>query len=90
MSVGEKVAAVFGVVVHLAVGVFPYAASGLVTPVWGYLVLYGVWLALAFVVVRLVRGPNRRPFLAPVIPIVAVAFWFAFVTGGELLLDWTA
>ena len=87
---GERVAAVVGVVLHLAVGVFPYAASGLVTPVWGYVVLYAVWLALAFVLIRLLGGPNRRPIVAPAIPLAALAFWFAFVTAGEVLLDWTA
>ena len=90
MSVGEKIAAVIGVVLHLAVGVFPYAASGLVVPVWGIVVLYGLWLALAAVLVRLLRGPNRRPIVAPVVPLVALAVWFAFVTAGEVLLDWTA
>ena len=90
MSGGEKVAAVVGVVLHLAVGVFPYAASGLVTPLWGYVVLYACWIALGVVLVRLLRGPNRRPLFAPVVPLVALAWWFAFVSGGEAIFGWTA
>ena len=90
MSVGEKVAALVGVVLHLAVGVFPYAASGLVVPLWGVVVLYGCWLALAVVLIRLLRGPDRRPLVAPAVPLVALAVWFAFVTLGEALLGWTA
>lgn len=90
MSLGEKLAAGVGAVLHLAVGVFPYAASGLVVPVWGVVVLYGCWLALAVVLVRLLRGPARRPLLAPAIPVVAIAVWFAFVSLGGALLDWTA
>ena len=90
MSVGEKVAAIAGVVLHLAVGVFPYAASGLVTPVWGYVVLYACWIALAVVLVRLLRGPSRRPLLAPAVPLVALAWWFAFVSAGGAFLGWTA
>ena len=90
MSVGEKVAAVVGVVLHLAVGVFPYAASGLLVPIWGIVVLYGLWLALAVVLVRLLRRETRRPMLAPLVPVAALAGWFAVVTAGEALFDWTA
>ena len=90
MSVGEKVAAVVSVVLHLAVGVFPYAASGLLVPIWGIVVLYALWLALAVVLVRMLRGERRRPLFAPLIPVAALAVWFAVVTAGEVLLDWTA
>lgn len=90
MFAGEKVAGALGVVLHLAVGVFPYAASGLIVSVWGIIVLYGCWLALAVVLVRLLRGPTRRPLLAPAIPLVAIAVWFAFVSLGEALFGWTA
>ena len=90
MSGGEKVAAVVGVVLHLAVGVFPYAASGLLVPIWGIVVLYALWLALAFVLVRLLRGEARRPMLAPLVPVAALAVWFAVVTAGEAIFGWTA
>ena len=90
MSVGEKVAAVVGVVLHLAIGVFPYAASGLLVPIWGIVVLYALWLALAVVLVRLLRGEQRRPMLAPLVPVAALTVWFAVVTAGEALFDWTA
>ena len=90
MSTAEKVAAVGGVVLHVAVGVFPYAASGLLVPAWGIVVLYAFWLALAVVLIRLVRGEDRRPMLAPVVPVVALGGWFTFVSLGGALLDWTA
>ena len=90
MSVGEKVAAVVGVVLHLAVGVFPYAASGLLVPLWAIAVLYGCWLALAVLLVRLLRGDRRRPLLAPAVPVAALVVWFAVVTLGEAVFGWTA
>ena len=90
MSAGEKVAATVGVVLHLAVGVFPYAASGLIVPVWGVVVLSGCWVALAVVLVRLLRGPTRRPLLAPAIPLVAIAVWLAFISLGAAQFGWTA
>ena len=90
MSGGEKVAAVVGVALHLAVGVFPYAASGLLVPIWGIVVLYALWLGLAFVLVRLLRGEARRPMLAPLVPVAALAVWFAVVTAGEAIFGWTA
>jgi hypothetical protein len=90
MSAGEKVAAAVGVVLHLAVGVFPYAASGLLVPIWGIVVLYSLWLALAVVLVRLLRGERRRPLLAPLVPVGALAVWFGVVTAGEAIFGWTA
>jgi hypothetical protein len=90
MSGGEKVAVVVGVVLHLAVGVFPYAASGLLVPIWGIVVLYALWLGLAILLVRLLRGDARRPLLAPLVPVAAIVIWFAVVSAGEVLFDWTA
>jgi hypothetical protein len=40
--------------------------------------------------VRSLRAPNRRPFVALVLPFVALAGWFAFISLGSVLLDWTA
>ena len=91
MTLAEKAAAAAAVVLHLVFGVFPFAASGLVTPLWGIVVLYGWWLALAVLVVRSLRAPpNRRPFVALAVPFVALAGWFAFVSLGSVLLGWTA
>ena len=90
MSVGEKVAAALAVVLHLLIGVFPFAASGLLVPLWGVVVLGASWLAMAVVLVRLVRGDRRRPLLAPLVPVAALAGWFAFVSFGEAVFGWTA
>jgi hypothetical protein len=86
----EKLAAIGGVLLHLGFGVFPFAATGLLAPLWAIVVLYLWWLALGVVLVRLLRGTDRRPFVAPLVPLVALAGWFGFLTFGDLVLGWTA
>ena len=76
-----------GVVLHLAVGVLPYAVSGLVAPVWAYPVLYVLWGALLVVAVRAAR---RSSPWALVVPVVAVAVWLAVISFGGAVLGWTA
>ena len=90
MSTPEKVAAAVGVVLHLAFGVFPFAATGLLAPLWGIVLVYVWWIALAVVLVRLLRGQARRPMLAPAVPVVALGGWFLLLTFGDLVLGWTA
>lgn len=72
---------------HVAVGFFPYGASGLVAPPWGLGVLAVVWGALLIALLR--WKPAPRWWLL-VIPVVAVALWFAMITAGEVWLGWTA
>jgi hypothetical protein len=86
----DKVAAVAGVLLHLVIGAVPFAVSGLVAPLWGVVVLFVWWLALAATIVRLLLGADRRPRLAPLVPVVALAGWFAFVSFGGAVLGWTA
>lgn len=71
---------------HLAVLPF-YAATGLLAPGWAVVTLLVVWAALAAAVVVVVR---RRSRLALLIPLGAIALWFATLTLGEQLLGWTA
>jgi hypothetical protein len=71
----------------MAAAFFLYAASGLVAPWWGVVLLLLVWLVL-FVVGCLwwTPHPNRLPLLA----VAAVVLWFAAITAGGAWLGWTA
>lgn len=84
----DKVLAGIGIALHLLAGVFPFAASGLIAPLWGVVVLYLWWLALLAVAVRFVRTRRWRLVLA--VPFVAVAGWFALMSFGGAVLGWTA
>lgn len=72
---------------HLVVGVFPYAASGLLAPPVGLAVLAVVWIAC---LVALWRWRPANPWLALLVPAGAVAVWFAVMAFGDYLLGWTA
>lgn len=66
---------------------FPYAASGLVAPYWAVGALLAVWLVLLVVTCRWFMPHPRRTLL---MPLVAVAVWFAVISAGGAFLDWTA
>ena len=89
LTTAEKVLATSGIVLHLAVGVFPYAASGLLAPLWGIAVLYAGWVALLVAAIQMIRGRRRVRFVA-LLPVAALVFWFAVLTFGDLALGWTA
>ena len=72
---------------HVAVGVFPYGASGLVAPLPGLVVLGIIWIALLVVVLRW-RPAN--PWMTLLAPAGAVAIWFAVLSLGEAVFGWTA
>ena len=82
-----RILALVGVVLYVVTGVFPFAASGLVAPLWGIAVLYGGWLIGLWLTVRLYQ---RRSAWALAIPVVALAFWWLVVTLGESAFGWTA
>ena len=86
----EWTAVIAGLVLHLAIGVVPFAASGLVAPLWGVVVLFVWWAVMLGVAVRLVRAQPRRPLLVPLVPVVALVGWFAFMSFGGAVLGWTA
>ena len=65
----------------------PYGSSGLLVPVYGLAILFVVWVVLLVVVLR--WKPEPRWWLL-VVPLGAVAAWFAILTAGEAWLDWTA
>lgn len=85
-SVWFVVAVVAGTVAHLGAGFF-YLLSGLVAPTWAVVVLILWWVVLAAVGVRCVR---RRSPLGLLVPLVAVASWFAAITLGSRYLGWVA
>lgn len=85
-TVLAKVVGALGILAQLVLFPF-YLSSGLVTPLWGLIVLIMIWTALLVVAIRLWR---TRPFLVPLVPVVAVAVWLGVVSAGEAWLGWTA
>ena len=82
-----RILALVGVVLYVVTGVFPFAASGLVAPLWGIAVLYGGWLIGLWLTIRLYQ---RRSAWALAMPVAALAFWWLVVTLGESIFGWTA
>lgn len=82
-----RIAGISGLALYLLVGVFPYAASGLVAPLWGIVFLYAGWLVGLVVAIRLYR--RRSPWTVILAPL-ALGFWWAVITLGDALLGWTA
>lgn len=80
------VAAVVAGLAHLVVG-FYYLASGLMAPLWAVVLLGVWWVILTYVGVRLVQ---RRSYLVLLVPVVAIATWFAVMSFGGAVLGWTA
>ena len=76
-----------GLALHLAVGVLPYAGSGLIAPSSGVAVLWALWALLLVAAVALLL---RRPRLVPLVPAAAVGLWLLVVTIGDIQLGWTA
>jgi len=66
---------------------FLYAVSGLVAPWYGVVLLLAIWVVLFVVATRWWTPHPRRTLL---LPLVAIVVWFAVITLGGLLLDWTA
>lgn len=83
--IAEIIGAVFGVLLQLVVGAF-YLASGLVAPPWGVALLWTVWVMLSVLMWRW----RKQPFRVLLIPFGAAAFWWGFLTFGDLVLGWTA
>lgn len=76
-----------GLGLHVAIGVFPFASTGLLAPPWAVGVVAVWWTVLAVLAWRLGR---RSPWLVPLVPLGALAGWFAFLTFGDLALGWVA
>ncbi|HXV72516.1 MAG TPA: hypothetical protein VEB69_14090 [Acidimicrobiia bacterium] len=85
-GLGATISGFLGVLLYLALG-FLYLTSGLVVPLPGLIVLWAVWVAGWFLVVRLFR--TRRVWV-PVVAVGGVLFWWGYVSLGAALFDWTA
>ena len=86
LSPAAVIFAIVGAGIHLVMGFF-VAFSGLLAPVWGVVVLVAAWLGLT---IWAVRGWRRGPIITMGVPLLMVAFWFIFLTFGDLVLGWTA
>jgi hypothetical protein len=75
------------IVLYLAIGVFPYLSSGLLAPLYGVIVLMVCWGIGLVITWRLAR---TRPVLSLLAVPVALAFWWAVLTAGDVFLGWTA
>jgi hypothetical protein len=65
-----------------------FLASGLMAPLWGVVVVVVMWAALsALAIVLLVK---RRPLWVLPLPVLAVGFWWLFLSLGGKFLGWTA
>ncbi len=71
----------------MACVLFLVLASGLVAPAWGVALLTVVWVALF---VLACRWFMRHPWRVAALPLVMVVVWFATVSAGAALFDWTA
>ena len=86
-EVPGKWASWLGFFLHLVIGVFPFGASGLLAPLYGIAIVYIGWFAGLFFILKLW---NKRPYLVLLIPVIDIAWWFAVMFAGDLILGWTA
>ena len=77
----------FVAMVGMAGCFFLYAASGLLAPWYGVAFLMLLWVLLF---VQATRWWTPHPKRTLLIPLLAIALWFAVLTLGEALFDWTA
>lgn len=66
---------------------FLYVVSGIVTPWWAVPPLLVVWLIH---LVLALRWFSTRPYAVLLLPVSAVALWFAVIIAGGAWLGWSA
>lgn len=76
-----------GFFAHLVLGVFPYAVTGLLAPLYGVALVYVGWFVLLGLALR---WWNKQPMLVLLVPVLAVVWWFALLAFGDFVLGWTA
>ena len=76
-----------GLSLYVGVGLL-YLVSGLVVPVFPWLILLNFLWAAGLV--QAIRWSRERWWMAAVVAAGAVVFWVAYVAAGEALLGWTA
>jgi hypothetical protein len=82
-----RAAGVIALLLHLALGVFPFGASGLLAPVEGVALLFVLWAVLLAGAVWLLL---RRPAWTIAAPIATVVVWLVVVGIGDAFFGWTA
>ena len=65
-----------------------FFASGLMAPLWGVVVVISVWAVLFALAIGLLV--KRRPLWVLPVPVLAVLFWWSFLSLGGKFLGWTA
>jgi hypothetical protein len=85
-GIGTTVSGWMGIVLYLVLGLL-YLTSGLVVPLPGLVVLWLVWVAGWFLVVRLFRA---RRVWTPIVALAGAVFWWVYLSLGAALFDWTA
>lgn len=65
-----------------------FFASGLMAPLWGVVVVISVWAVLLTLAIGLLV--KRRPLWVLPVPVLAVLFWWLFLSFGGKFLGWTA
>jgi len=85
-SPGAAISGVLGLVLYLATG-FLYISSGLVVPGVWLILIWVIWLAGIYLLVRVFQTARAW---TPLVAVGAVAFWWIYVSLGEYFLDWTA
>jgi hypothetical protein len=81
-----RVIGVIGLLLYVAVGFF-YLTSGLVVPGVALVILWVVWLAGIWLVVRVF---TRRPEWTFLVAVGAAVFWFLYLNIGSAIFGWTA
>jgi len=85
-GMGVKILGIVGIILYLIVGYF-YLVSGLVVPGVWLIVLWLIWIAGIYVLVRVFRTARAW---TPLVAVGAMAVWAIYVSLGGALLDWTA
>lgn len=80
-------AGVVAALLHLAIGIFPLSASGLLAPLWALVVIGLGWLVAAGLLWRIWQ---HHPYVSVLVPPTTLALWAGFLTVGDVLLGWTA
>ena len=83
----NRVVAWVGLVLHIAIGVFPFSATGLVAPLYGIALAYLGWALGLYGITRWWRSAPKAVLL---MPFAALAWWFALMTLGSAVLGWSA
>jgi hypothetical protein len=82
----DRLLRIVGLAAHLAVAVFPFAATGLLAPLWAVVMGWAVWAGTAVLAWRVSR---QRPRLTLLVPLIAAAIWYAFVVLAAAAFSWT-